>query len=110
MLQIFYDAQCELCSALSEMVYNRDPHQRVVFTDLNQEAPFLQPIYGIDPEEARRVVHGIDEIGTIYSGFDLVLRLAEILDYKWFSRFFSLPVFKQVGAGGFWLLSQLRKI
>ena len=109
-LEIFYDAQCPICVGAKERVKARDPRHKVLFTDLNENADLICMFYGMDADKIWTKVHGIDDVGTIFSGFDLVLKSAEVLGYTKSARFFSLPVVKQVSTLCFTILSIIRKV
>lgn len=107
-LEIFYEASCPFCARVASWLKSKDPTGRLEFTDISApDGDIILCLYKIDPAEAHKIPHGMDEIGTVFSGWDLALKTFEVLEYKKLHRLLSLPVVKQLGCLGFWVIRKV---
>lgn len=106
MLIIFYDGSCNFCARQVEPLRPLDGIFELI--DISSE-PGTPGIYGIQFADAAAEPHGIDDdTDEVFKNFNLVLEIWRRMDSPAY-KVFRLPVLKQIGSIGFWLLSKLRK-
>ncbi|NOH73197.1 DUF393 domain-containing protein [Vibrio pectenicida] len=80
-LTLFYDGTCPLCVKEMRSIRHKDTHSQITTVDIYSEAFSTYPY--IDPTEADKILHAIDENGKLWLGLDAAYRAWHILGRGW---------------------------
>jgi predicted DCC family thiol-disulfide oxidoreductase YuxK len=69
-LTIFYDSRCPLCVKEMRALQARDKDRLIALEDIWQ-ADFVERFPTIDPTDAKRVLHAVDERQRVLTGLDV---------------------------------------
>lgn len=83
-LTIFYDSLCPLCVKEMRALKVRDRQQQLRMEDIWQ-ADFSERFPAIDPAEANRVLHAVDEHGELLLGLDVTARAWTLVGVRRFN-------------------------
>ncbi|WP_228481050.1 thiol-disulfide oxidoreductase DCC family protein [Vibrio fluminensis] len=105
-IAVFYDASCPLCvremTALSKHLTKRITFVNVLDSDLMSSYP------EISIAESKRVLHVLDENGTLRLGVDANVYLWELTGTKRYLTLLRLPIIRNVANVGYWLFARNR--
>ncbi|WP_260338210.1 thiol-disulfide oxidoreductase DCC family protein [Vibrio ponticus] len=105
-IAVFYDASCPLCvremTALSKYLAKRVTFVNVLDSDLMSSYP------EISIAESKRVLHVLDENGTLRLGVDANVYLWELTGTKRYLSLLRLPIIRNVANIGYWLFARNR--
>lgn len=113
-LEVFFDGDCDFCSRQAEKIKAMDAKNHIGFTDISKipdisldiEASLL---FGITAKELISKPRGLDNFGEQYYGFDLVIKVYEVIGKTKLATFLSLPIVKQLSSLGFYCISKVRR-
>mgnify|MGYP005988535727 CR=1 FL=1 len=99
-LILFYDGCCPLCVAEMKKLANADTNDAIEFINIQNSAA-MNEYPNVDPDYANRILHAIDNKGTLLLGLDVTYRAWDTVGKGWlfkpltwsWVRFFADPVY-----------------
>lgn len=80
-LTVFYDGTCPLCAKEMAALLRADSKGKITTVDIYSEAFSQFP--QIDPAEANRILHALDNNGNLLLGLDVTYRAWQLVGKGW---------------------------
>lgn len=94
-LTVFYDGLCPLCVAEMDTLRELDTQKNLTLVDLYSEG-FEKRYPMICPQEANRILHGMDSDGRVLTGLDANVLAWQLVNRKPWLRMLRWPLVRVV--------------